>query len=189
MTSKNESKVQSLTTEYLYILSFSIIFYAGVLYSYSSSISDFRTRSTNKPYETFGDFYPFYISQHQDRTCRILHVLGTTIMFIAIMFDVDIFFSLMPSLLIGGGVHLITTSLSNGILEMMAMILTFLYSMHAISRSSNRGLLLLIITYGFAWVGHFFFENNRPATFVYPTYSLLGDVKLWCEIMARTQNL
>ena len=32
-----------------------------------------------------------------------------------------------------------------------------------------------LIGYGFAWVGHFFFEHNRPATFKYPLYSLLGD--------------
>jgi len=36
-------------------------------------------------------------------------------------------------------------------------------------------LLLPIIGYGFAWVGHFFFEHNRPATFEYPLYSLMGD--------------
>ncbi|WP_278404927.1 Mpo1-like protein [Pseudoalteromonas ruthenica] len=29
--------------------------------------------------------------------------------------------------------------------------------------------------YGFAWVGHFFFEKNRPATFRHPVYSLIGD--------------
>ncbi len=29
--------------------------------------------------------------------------------------------------------------------------------------------------YGFAWIGHFIFEKNRPATFQYPLYSFLGD--------------
>ena len=29
--------------------------------------------------------------------------------------------------------------------------------------------------YAAAWVGHFFFEKNRPATFTYPLYSFLGD--------------
>ena len=32
-----------------------------------------------------------------------------------------------------------------------------------------------VLGYGFAWVGHFFFEKNRPATFKYPFYSLIGD--------------
>jgi len=29
--------------------------------------------------------------------------------------------------------------------------------------------------YMFAWIGHFFFEKNKPATFKYPFYSFLGD--------------
>tara|TARA_B100000686_G_C16366790_1_gene750512 strand:- start:227 stop:535 length:309 start_codon:yes stop_codon:yes gene_type:complete len=29
--------------------------------------------------------------------------------------------------------------------------------------------------YTFAWVGHFFFEKNKPATFKYPIYSFIGD--------------
>ncbi len=36
-------------------------------------------------------------------------------------------------------------------------------------------LAALLCGYGFAWVGHFFFEKNRPATFKHPLYSFLGD--------------
>ena len=34
---------------------------------------------------------------------------------------------------------------------------------------------LPVIGYGFAWVGHFFYEHNKPATFQYPFYSLASD--------------
>jgi hypothetical protein len=37
--------------------------------------------------------------------------------------------------------------------------------------------------YAFAWVGHFFFEHNRPATFRHPVYSLLGDFVMAGEIL------
>jgi hypothetical protein len=37
--------------------------------------------------------------------------------------------------------------------------------------------------YGFAWVGHFFFEKNRPATFSYPFYSLMGDWVMFGDIV------
>jgi hypothetical protein len=34
---------------------------------------------------------------------------------------------------------------------------------------------LPVIGYGFAWIGHFAFEKNRPATFKHPLYSFMGD--------------
>ena len=43
--------------------------------------------------------------------------------------------------------------------------------------------LLPIAGYGCAWIGHFFFEKNRPATFRHPFYSLLGDFVMFRDIL------
>ncbi|MNW18180.1 hypothetical protein D3C71_2176350 [compost metagenome] len=51
---------------------------------------------------------------------------------------------------------------------------------------SGKWLLLLALPvcgYGFAWVGHFFFEKNRPATFTHPLYSLIGDFVMFRDIL------
>jgi len=40
-----------------------------------------------------------------------------------------------------------------------------------------------LVGYGFAWVGHFFFEHNRPATFGAPLYSFLGDWRMFGEML------
>ena len=36
-------------------------------------------------YSRFAEFYPFYLSQHADRTCRRLHFAGTTLGLIAVL--------------------------------------------------------------------------------------------------------
>ncbi len=40
-----------------------------------------------------------------------------------------------------------------------------------------------LLGYGFAWVGHVFFEKNKPATFTYPLYSLCSDWVMFKDIL------
>ncbi len=46
----------------------------------------------------------------------------------------------------------------------------------------------VICGYGFAWIGHFFFEKNRPATFTYPLWSLMGDFRLFWETLTAHRH-
>ena len=54
-----------------------------------------------------------------------------------------------------------------------------------------NGFILLggvVCAYFFAWIGHFFIEKNKPATFKYPWMSLKGDFKLYFEILMGKQK-
>lgn len=64
---------------------------------------------------------------------------------------------------------------SLGVLALLALALA----------SSNGWYLLgaLFCGYGFAWIGHFFFEKNRPATFKHPLYSFIGDWVMFKDIL------
>ena len=93
-----------------------------------------------KRFASFREFYPYYLSEHENVTCRRLHFIGTS------------------------------------------LVLGFLLA--AILRANPMWLLLVPLAgYGFAWVGHFFFEKNRPATFKYPFYSLAGDWVMYWDIL------
>ena len=69
------------------------------------------------------------------------------------------------------------------------LVLCELFALLALSAHSFCYIALPITGYGFAWVGHFFFEKNRPATFQYPLWSLRGDFVLFWEICTRKRGL
>ncbi|MCC2606871.1 DUF962 domain-containing protein [Planctobacterium marinum] len=96
--------------------------------------------ATEKKYQTFAEFYPFYLAEHADITCRRLHFVGSCLVLLCLV-----------SAIVTGNWMLLW--------------------------------LLPVIGYGFAWVGHFFFEKNRPATFTYPLYSLAGDWVMFKDIL------
>jgi hypothetical protein len=49
----------------------------------------------------------------------------------------------------------------------------------------QRWLLLIapFCGYGPAWFSHFFIENNKPATFKYPVWSLQADFVMWWKMV------
>jgi hypothetical protein len=51
------------------------------------------------------------------------------------------------------------------------------------SRDARWLWLAPLFGYGFAWVGHYAFEKNRPATFKHPLYSLAGDWVMFADIV------
>ncbi len=94
---------------------------------------------------SFEEFWPFDVLEHENKTNRRLHFVGTT--------------------------------------AAMAVLGTAL-----IKRRPELIPLALVAGYGPAWIGHFFVEKNRPASFKYPLWSLLGDFKMWGKTVRGTMD-
>ena len=91
-------------------------------------------------FASFRDFYPFYLAEHANRTCRRLHFVGSTLVIACLVL-----------LVVTGNAWWILAALACG--------------------------------YGLAWIGHFFFEHNRPATFRHPVYSFMGDWVMYAQVL------
>ena len=60
------------------------------------------------------------------------------------------------------------------------------FSLFMLAVLLREGWLLALVPvagYGFAWIGHFAFEHNKPATFEHPWYSLLADFVMFRDIV------
>lgn len=91
-------------------------------------------------FTSFAEFYPFYLSEHSNRTCRRLHFIGSSLVIVVVLVAL---FTGQPSWL----------------------------------------WLMPMFGYGCAWIGHYGFEKNRPATFKHPLYSLLGDWVMYGQML------
>lgn len=83
-------------------------------------------------FNSFQEFYPYYLSEHRHPVCRTLHYIGSSLVIAVLLFSL-------------------------------------------LTQQWRWLWLLPFIGYGFAWLGHFLFEHNKPATFKYPFYSLAAD--------------
>ncbi|HMG15746.1 MAG TPA: DUF962 domain-containing protein [Saprospiraceae bacterium] len=93
-----------------------------------------------KKYTRLKEFYPFYLTEHQNEISRSLHFVGTACFLIIVIY----------AFFIGNYKILIFAPFAG---------------------------------YGFAWIGHFFFEKNKPATFTYPGMSLASDFIMFWHII------
>ena len=67
--------------------------------------------------------------------------------------------------------------------------LFFVFTILAIVLLQPYFLLAGIVTaYSFAWIGHFFIEKNKPATFQYPWMSIKGDFKLYFQMLTGKEK-
>jgi hypothetical protein len=154
----------------------------------SSKLATNELRASVKTFDNFESFYPFYLSQHADTTCQRLHFAGTSIIIALSLLSSRGFkygISLFPALIMGCAACNMTKQYSHGIIEAVALLAVFVFSVKLNVSTWSQvfpAFGLITIGYAFAWVGHFYFEMNRPATFIYPTYSLMGDFKMWFEI-------
>lgn len=70
-------------------------------------------------------------------------------------------------------------------LHVIGTLFAFLLLIRFILSPSLSSLIVVPIAgYGFAWVGHFFIEKNKPATFKYPLFSFMGDMCMLKEILS-----
>jgi hypothetical protein len=83
-------------------------------------------------FDSLAAFYPYYLSEHQNRICRRLHFVGSSLV--------------------------------------LGCLLALLMTAHRLWIPA-----MFLCGYGFAWIGHFGFEKNRPATFKHPLYSFASD--------------
>lgn len=63
-----------------------------------------------------------------------------------------------------------------------ALVIVFLVVALA-SRNAWWLVAMPVCGYGCAWIGHFAFERNRPATFRHPLYSLMGDWMMFADVL------
>lgn len=87
-------------------------------------------------FESFEEFWPFYVREHRHPVNRALHYAGTTMV-----------------------IGTVATA--------------------AITLNPAWLLAAPVVGYGPAWIGHFFIEKNKPATFKHPLWSLMADFKMY----------
>jgi hypothetical protein len=96
--------------------------------------------------------------------------------------------NLLIALSMGTILSELLSPLSSGLFEFVTL-LCLVRGLAWIRKQHPNPWILALVGYSFAWVGHYFFEQNRPATFIYPSYSLLCDFRMWWDTLTEALPL
>lgn len=133
--------------------------------------------------QSYDEFWPYYLAEHKSPVSRRLHFVGTSAWFLSLAggavtnplgfpFAMAGFGWLMRRALKRGESRSPSARHLAGMVVLPTLAAPFTYPAGVVT------------AYGCAWIGHFVFEKNRPATFKYPIWSLVSDFKMWSH-MAR----
>ncbi|MBX7196530.1 MAG: DUF962 domain-containing protein [Sandaracinaceae bacterium] len=138
--------------------------------------------SEAKRFQSFSEFWPYYLSEHRNPTSRRLHFLGTSGWLAACAASTAAHPVRFPLAMAGfAGVfwHGAQEEGMGRSLKHVAAMIAIPSSVAPVTFPAG-----VAFAYGCAWTGHFGMEKNTPATFQYPLWSLLGDLRMW-TMMAR----
>ena len=132
-------------------------------------------------FQSFEEFWPFYLSEHENANSRRLHFVGTAGWLTSVAASVvsnPVGFTAAMA-----GFGLIARDASKRekdaapFKHVAAMVLLPTLASPVIFPAG------VVFAYGCAWAGHFLIEKNRPATFKHPVWSLMGDAKMLSQMI------
>jgi hypothetical protein len=138
--------------------------------------------SKKKPFNTFSEFYPFYLSQHDRLFTKLLHAVGTSFVVVTAIREPKLIASLTAAAISGYSIFPWLRGYDSGIIEFIVSIGAFSIVGKNLGVSDSTLLSIPAFAYSFAWISHFAWERNTPATFIYPSFSLIGDFRMFADL-------
>lgn len=135
--------------------------------------------------QSYEEFWAHYLGEHRNATSRRLHFVGTT-GWMAACAGAAITAPLTFPAAMAGFAALAAHGTKKG--EGDEPALGHIAAMIALPTLAAPVIFPagVAFAYACAWAGHFGIEKNRPATFQYPLWSFVSDLRMWSH-MARGQ--
>ena len=138
-------------------------------------MNDLNNKNVPGRMQCFADFWFYYLGEHRNPICRWLHFVGTGGFLLSLIASLMVHPIRMGACFVGG---LLVALLARNLEakrragpEAVAIALLWVLG-------SPWVLAGILWAYGWAWLGHFRVEMNRPATFQYPLWSLFADFRM-----------